>query len=280
MLASRLPGLLPDLAPEEALEVSSLRSLSGLPVGDRLSTRPPWEAPHHTASPAAIVGGGSGILRPGAAARAAHGVLFLDEAPEFSPHALDALRQPLESGVITVARAVGAARFPGRFQLVLAANPCPCGNAGSRDAECTCSPFTVRRYLGRLSGPLLDRVDIRLRVERVTAAQLRMADDGLRTTSAEARRRVERARARAAARLAGTPWRLNAEVPGTWLRSAEGVPVKGATASLDLALERGALTMRGHDRVLRMAWSLADLDDAPRPTAEHVGRALLLRRAA
>jgi magnesium chelatase family protein len=280
MLASRLSGILPDLPTEAALEVSSLRSLSGLPVGDRLVTRPPLEAPHHTASPAAIVGGGSGVLRPGAAARAAHGVLFLDEAPEFSPHALDALRQPLESGVITVSRAAGTARFPGRFQLVLAANPCPCGNAGSRDQECLCTPFAQRRYLGRLSGPLLDRVDIRLRVERVTAAQLRTADDGDRVDSATARIRVERARDVAERRLAATPWRLNAQVPGTWLRSPAGVPARGATAVLDRALERGGITMRGYDRVLRMAWTLADLDDAARPDASHVGRALLLRKAA
>ena len=280
MLASRLPGILPDLPVEAALEVSSLRSLSGLPVGDRLQVRPPFEAPHHTASPVAIIGGGSGVLRPGAAARAAHGVLFLDESPEFSPHALDALRQPLESGVITIARAAGSARFPGRFQLVLAANPCPCGNAGSRDQECVCTPFAQRRYLGRLSGPLLDRVDIRLRVDRVTAAQLRAADDAPRRDSASARARVEAARARAAERLAPTPWRLNAEVPGTWLRSPAGVPERGATAALDRALERGAITMRGYDRVLRLAWTLADLDEAARPTAEHLGRALLLRRAA
>lgn len=280
MLASRLPGILPDLGVEAALEVSSLRSLSGMPVGERLRVRPPLESPHHTASPAAIVGGGSGVLRPGAAARAAHGVLFLDEAPEFSPHALDALRQPLESGVITISRAAGSARFPGRFQLVLAANPCPCGNAGSRDQECVCTPFAQRRYLGRLSGPLLDRVDIRLRVDRITAAQLRTADEAPRIDSGGARRRVARAREVAQQRLAATPWRLNAEVPGTWLRSPAGVPARGATAALDRALERGGITMRGYDRVLRLAWTLADLEEAPRPDAGHVGRALLLRRAA
>jgi len=280
MLASRLPGILPDLAIDAALEVSSLRSLSGLPVGARLVTRPPLESPHHTASPAAIIGGGSGVLRPGAAARAAHGVLFLDEAPEFSPHALDALRQPLESGVITVSRAAGSARFPGRFQLVLAANPCPCGNAGSRDQECLCTPFAQRRYLGRLSGPLLDRVDIRLRVERITAAQLRTAGESGGVDTATARMRVRRARAVAAERLAATPWRLNAQVPGTWLRSPAGVPERGATAVLDRALERGGITMRGYDRVLRMAWTLADLDEATRPDEAHIGRALLLRRAA
>jgi magnesium chelatase family protein len=277
MLASRLPGILPDLDPTAALEVSSVRSLAGLPLGDRLTERPPFEAPQHTASTAAIIGGGSSHIRPGAVARAAHGVLLLDEAPEFSPHALDALRQPLESGVVTISRASGAARFPARFQLVLAANPCPCGNAGTRGAECTCTPFVRRRYLGRISGPLLDRIDIRLRVERVTAAQLRMADDAPQVATAHARARVERARTVAAARLADTPWSTNAEVPGSWLRSAAGAPVSGTVAPLGRALERGAISMRGYDRVLRIAWTLADLDGAARPGADQIGRALYLR---
>ncbi|MBN9607354.1 MAG: YifB family Mg chelatase-like AAA ATPase [Actinomycetales bacterium] len=280
MLATRLPSLLPTLDAEAALEVAAIRSLAGrgVPTADR--ARPPFEAPHHTASAAAIVGGGSGVIRPGAAVRAAHGVLFLDEAPEFSPVALDALRQPLESGVIRIARANATARFPARFQLVLAANPCPCGNAGSRDTECVCTPFARRRYLGRLSGPLLDRVDLQLRVARVTATQLKRAGDTGGLDSATARARVATARDRAAVRLAGTPWRTNAEVPGSWLRSRAGVAQRGATTALDRALERGVLTMRGYDRVLRVAWTLADLDDEPRPGPDQVGRALLLRRAA
>ena len=280
MLASRLPDLLPDLSPPEALEVSSIRSLVGLPVGDRLAIRPPLEAPHHTASAAAIVGGGSGLIRPGAAARAAHGVLFLDEAPEFSAVSLDALRQPLESGTITISRASGSARFPARFQLVLAANPCPCGNFEVRDAECTCTPMVRRRYLSRLSGPLLDRVDIRLQVRRITAAQVRLARSRPNPTTEHARRRIEHARARAASRLAETPWRVNAHVAGTWLRTPAGQPHKGATTILERALENGGITMRGYDRILKLAWTLADLDDIDRPGADQVGRALLLRKAA
>jgi len=162
---------------------------------------------------------------------------------------------------------------------VLAANPCPCGNAGVRDAECTCTPFARRRYLGRLSGPLLDRVDIRLDVPRVTAAQLRVATDAPITTSDAARARVQEARSRAAHRLAGRPWRLNAHAPGSWLRR-EGAPQAGATAALDRALERGALTMRGYDRALRLAWTLADLDGVDRPGLDQIGRALYLRKAA
>jgi len=278
MLAARLPGLLPPLDVAAALELASIRSLAGLPIGAVLPDRAPFEAPHHTASAAALVGGGSGVIRPGAAARATHGVLFLDEAPEFSPHALDALRQPLEDGVVRLTRAAATAQFPARFQLVLAANPCPCGNDGAPDLSCSCTPMAKRRYLGRLSGPLLDRIDIRLRVPRVTAAQLRGRGEGVST--AEARARVAEARGRAAARLDGTPWRLNAHVPGAWLRSDAGRPAPGAAEPLDRALERGALTMRGYDRALRVAWSIADLDGVDRPGRAQIGRALLLRTGA
>lgn len=278
MLASRLPGLLPDLDQDAALEVASIRSLGGAPVGSRLSRRPPFEAPHHTASAVSMIGGGSGWIRPGAVVRAAHGVLFLDEAPEFPAAALDALRQPLESGVVAISRVTATARYPARFQLVLAANPCPCGLAGIDDSACTCSAFTRRRYLGRLSGPLLDRIDIQLTVRRITAAQLRMGPERPRSTT-DARARVVDARAIAAERLRGTPWRLNAQVSGPWLRTPAGAPTRGSTRALDRALERGALTMRGYDRVLKLAWTLCDLDGAVRPDADHVGRALFLRKA-
>jgi len=252
MLASRLPGLLPDLDADAALEVSSIRSLSGLPVGGSLVTRPPLEAPHHTATAASLVGGGSGQIRPGAAARASHGVLFLDEAPEFAGSVLDALRQPLESGVITIHRANAVAHFPGRFQLIMAANPCPCGQYGARDSECACPPNARRRYVSRLSGPLLDRIDIQLRVHRVTAAQLRAADEMPRLTSAAARQRVVTAREAARDRLRATPWRVNSEVPGAWLRKPAQRLAPAATTSIDRALERGGITMRGYDRVLRL----------------------------
>jgi magnesium chelatase family protein len=279
MLAARLPGLLPDLDSRAALEVSSIRSLAGLPVGSSLATRPPLESPHHTASAASLVGGGSNIIRPGAAARASHGVLFLDEAPEFQPAALDALRQPLESGVISIHRANAVAHFPARFQLVLAANPCPCGQYGAQDSECVCPPHTRRRYLARLSGPLLDRIDIQLRVSRVTAARLRMVDDTPCLSTAQARGRVTDARKVTAERLAHTPWTLNSQVPGSWLRGDQVRLPSSTTVSIDRALERGGLTMRGYDRVLRLAWTIADLVGDPRPTANHLGRALYLRKA-
>ena len=279
MLAARLPGLLPALSAEQALEVASVRSLSGLPIGATLSTRPPFEAPHHNSSAAALIGGGSAMIRPGAAARAAHGVLFLDEAPEFSSAVLDALRQPLESGVISIHRANAVAHFPGSFQLVMAANPCACGQYGARDSECQCTPFNRRRYLARISGPLLDRIDIQLRVQRITSAALRVSTDSTRTSTAAARDRVIAARSRAEARLAATPWTLNSHVPGSWLRGPQARLSSATTASIDRALERGGITMRGYDRVLRVGWTLADLDDVPTPTAEHIGRALYLRKA-
>ena len=278
MLAARLPGILPDLGPEQSLEVTSVRSLAGLPVGGALQTRPPIESPHHTATAAALIGGGSGMIRPGAAARAAHGVLFLDEAPEFQSAVLDALRQPLESGLISVHRANAVAHFPGRFQLLLAANPCPCGQYGASDSDCSCAPAARRRYLARLSGPLLDRIDIQLGVSRITAAQLRLSDESPRLTTAEARERVVDARAAAAERLGGTPWGVNSHVPGAFLRGRRLRLASATTASVDRALERGGLTMRGYDRVLRTAWTIADLHGAPVPTADHIGRALFLRR--
>lgn len=280
MLASRLPGILPDLDDEAALEATCMRSLTGAPTGGDLVRRPPFESPHHSASPAAIVGGGSGRIRPGAVARATRGILFLDEAPEFSSVALDALRQPLESGVIRIHRANAVAEFPARVQLVLAANPCPCGRFGIPGETCTCAPTLRRRYLARLSGPLLDRVDIRLTVRRIGAAQLAARRDEAGLTTAMARERVVSARARAAERLRTTPWTTNAQVAGTWLRSTEYRPTAKESRILDRALERGLVTMRGYDRVLRLAWTLADLDDVDRPSASHLGRALVLRGAA
>ncbi|AWF98607.1 YifB family Mg chelatase-like AAA ATPase [Clavibacter michiganensis] len=278
MLAQRLPGLLPDLAEEAALEVGCIRSLCGERLGPELPVRPPLEAPHHTASAAGIVGGGSGRIRPGAAVRASGGVLFLDEAPEFAGAVLDCLRQPLESGVISIHRANGVAHYPGRFQLVMAANPCPCGSYGVAGSDCSCPPQARRRYLARLSGPLMDRMDIRLGVRRVTTAVHLAAGDAPRVTTATARARVAAARAAAAERWAATPWRTNAHASGTWLRREARI-ARGATASLDRALDRGLLTMRGYDRVLRIGWTLADLEGASSPDADHLGRALLLRGA-
>src|SRR6218665_633949 len=279
MLASRLPGLLPDLDTEAALEVASIGSLAGGEVGTALARRPPFEAPHHTATAAAMVGGGSRLIRPGAVARASHGVLFLDEAPEFPMTVLDVLRQPLESGAIAIHRANAVASFPARFLLVLAANPCPCGAAGSMSDPCRCTSMVKRRYLGRLSGPLLDRIDLQMWVPRITIASMRLAGQQNGMSSAAARVKVAAARAVARERLRNTRWQTNAQMTGAWLRGEGKLhPGTRATKSLDRALELGNITMRGYDRVLKVAWTVADLDSAAAPTADHVGQALYLRK--
>ncbi|MEZ3161279.1 YifB family Mg chelatase-like AAA ATPase [Microbacterium sp. BWT-B31] len=275
MLARRLPGILPPLDDRAALTAASIRSLGGEPV-EVLSRTPPFEAPHHGASVAALVGGGSRGVRPGAIARASEGVLFLDEAGEFPGAVLDALRQPLESGSIEIHRVGHRTTFPARFQLVLATNPCPCGNYGVRGAVCSCPPMAIRRYLGRVSGPLLDRIDIELAMTRVTVAHV---DTPTRAVStAQARERVASARERAAYRLRDTPWRVNAHVPGEWLRRGPHAPDPATRRPLDEALHRGTLTLRGFDRVLRVAHSIADLEGASRLALEHVGRALYLKK--
>ena len=276
MLARRLPGILPRLTEEEALEVASIRSLAGESVR-HLDSTPPIESPHHSASVAALVGGGSRAVRPGAISRAHRGVLFLDEAAEFSRVALDAMRQPLESGSIEVSRSGVTALFPARFQLVLAMNPCPCGNYGVRGSECVCPSLAIRRYATRLSGPLRDRIDIELQVARVSAAQA-MTAERTSVTTALAVERVVEARQRAVARWRGTPWRRNGEVPGARLRQPDLRLTASARAPLDRALERGALTLRGYDRVLRLAWTMADLEGIERPGRDEVGRALFLKK--
>ena len=273
MLAERLPTVLPRLDLAASLEVTSVHSVAGaLPPGRPLVTEPPFCGPHHTATKAAIVGGGSGIIRPGAVSLAHLGVLFLDEAPEFSRDVLDALRQPLESGEVVVARCGLTARFPARFTLVLAANPCPCARAAGPRAACACTPMARRRYLGRLSGPLLDRVDVKVELLPVGRAEL-LSDRRFAETSATVARRVELARARVAHRLAGTPWRLNAQIPGCELRR-RFPPAAGALARLEHAMERGQISARGVDRVLRVSWTLADLAGKARPTADETGCAL------
>ncbi|MDQ1640885.1 MAG: magnesium chelatase family protein [Actinomycetota bacterium] len=276
MLAERLPGLLPSLDTPAALEVSTVHSVAGtLPPGAPLVTRPPFQAPHHTASVPAIVGGGSTHLRPGVASLAHRGVLFLDEAPEFAPGVLDALRQPLESGEITVARLAAQVRFPARFQLVLAANPCPCGLAVDKGVGCRCAPMAKVRYLGRLSGPLLDRVDLSLTMLPASRADLRDDSRHVEGTAVVAAR-VLAARERAANRLAGTPWRVNGEVPGHVLRRRWPLPWS-VVAGAEQELERGRLTARGADRVLRVAWTLADLAGRDRPDSGDVQVALQFR---
>lgn len=271
MLATRLPGVLPDLDEADAVEVTAVHSVAGtFDPGAGLVRRPPFEDPHHTATPASIVGGGSGVPRPGAASRAHRGVLFLDEAPEFGSAVLQTLRQPLEHGELVLHRAAGTARYPARFQLVLAANPCPCGRAVGKALSCTCRPEQRRRYFGRLSGPLLDRVDLQLEVP--VARRADAAGESTATVAA----RVAAARAAQRDRWAGTGWRTNGEVPGRALHARLG-PDRRLVTDLDSAVDRGTLSLRGVDRVLRVAWTVADLAGRAAPRREDVAHALVLR---
>ncbi|WP_435221508.1 YifB family Mg chelatase-like AAA ATPase [Streptomyces sp. Tue6028] len=276
MLAERMPSLLPVLNRQESLEVTAVHSVAGLlPPGKPMVDVPPYCAPHHSATMQSLVGGGRGLARPGAVSLSHRGVLFLDEAPEFSGFALDALRQPLEAGHVVIARSAGVVRFPAKFLMVLAANPCPCGRFSVTNDRCECPPSAIRRYQSRLSGPLLDRVDLRVEVEPVTRSELTALGARGESTRTVADR-VRAARDRAADRLSGTPWHTNAEMPGRELRSRwQALP--GAMDEAERGLERGLLTARGLDRVLRVAWTVADLSGHDRPDAGDVALALQLR---
>ncbi len=275
MLAERLPGLLPELDDHQAMEVTAIASILGtLASFDGLCRRPPFVAPHHGASMPAIIGGGSGHVLPGAVTAAHHGVLFLDEAPEFRPGVMQALRQPIESGHVVVARAIGNVRFPCEFQLVLAANPCPCGMGSGKASGCSCTPIQQRRYAGRLSGPILDRLDIQVHVPAPSRAAL-LGQPG--EPSDLVRARVFQARAAAAHRWAGRPYAVNGRVPGPILRSDPLRLGPSRTVDLDRAVDRGQLSLRGYDRCLRLAWTIADLAGRTSPTRDDVGLALSLR---
>ncbi len=275
MLAERLPGLLPELDDQQAMEVTAISSILGtLTSFDGLCRRPPFVAPHHGASMPAIIGGGSGLVLPGAVTQAHHGVLFLDEAPEFRPGVMQALRQPIESGHVVVARAIGNVRFPCEFQLVLAANPCPCGMGSGKAAACSCSPIQQRRYSGRLSGPILDRIDIQVHVPAPSRAAL-LGEPGESTEVVRAR--VEAARGTQRERWSGRPYAVNGRVPGPVLRSEAFRLGSGRTADLDRAVDRGLLSLRGYDRCLRLAWTIADLAGRISPSRDDVGLALSLR---
>ncbi|MFI6919343.1 YifB family Mg chelatase-like AAA ATPase [Nonomuraea spiralis] len=274
LLAERLPTLLPDLELDHALEVTAIHSVAGLlPPDSPMINRPPFVSPHHTATAAAIIGGGSTFVRPGAVSLAHRGLLFMDEAPEFPRHVLDSLRQPLESGRVTVSRSAASVTFPARFMLVLAANPCPCAQADDQAAAtCRCSPTTRRRYLGRLSGPLLDRIDMKVTVARSSRREL-LADRHFVESSKTVAERVLLARERAVKRLADTPWRTNAEIPSSVLH-ADYRPSEAAMQPMTSCLDSGSLTARGLDRALRVAWTLADLAGKARPEEDETAAAL------
>ncbi|HZP64955.1 MAG TPA: YifB family Mg chelatase-like AAA ATPase [Rudaea sp.] len=272
MLASRLPGILPPLAEDEALEAAAVRSVAGCGIDFHKWKTRPFRTPHHTASAAALVGGGS-LPRPGEISLAHHGVLFLDELPEFDRRVLEVLREPLENGHIVISRAARQAEFPARFQLVAAMNPCPCGYAGDPSGRCSCAPDAVRRYRSRVSGPLLDRIDLQIAVPRVALAELGAAA-AAGEASDRVRERVVAARARQLAR-AGKPNAMlgNREV----LRDC--ALTDGDRALLERALDKLGLSARAYHRILRVARTIADLAAAERIATAHLMEAIQFRRA-
>ena len=278
MLAQRLPGLLPPLSPAEALEVASIASVSSLDAGACSYGSRPFRAPHHTASANAIVGGGP-AARPGEISLAHHGVLFLDELPEFDRRVLETLREPLENRTVVISRARVQAQYPAAFQLVAAMNPCACGYLGDSCGRCRCTPTQVQAYRARLSGPLLDRIDLFVEVSRVPVADiaglLPAAGAAPAITSAAAARTVARARQRQLA-LRGC---LNGELPQARLQSAARLQPE-ASRLLQQVFERLGLTARSYHRVLRIALTIADLEAGETLTAAHVAEAVQLRRIA
>ncbi len=272
MLARRMPGILPPLGSDESLEVTAIHSIAGtLRAGYPLITEAPFIAPHHSTSVTALLGGGTGMARPGAVSRAHRGVLFLDECAEMGPKVLDSLRQPLEEGEVRVSRRDGVATYPARFQLIMAANPCPC--APALDVDCVCSSVARRRYLGKLSGPLMDRIDIRVRMDPPGNTALM---NPVEESSAAVRERVATARAAAIERWRDRGWLTNAEVPGSALRQRFRLPPR-TLRPIELFLRDGRVTARGADRALRLAWTLADLKGLTQPTESEVAEALLYR---
>ena len=322
MLASRMPGIMCPLNEKEQLEVASIRSLCGTLPYYGISDIPPFEAPHHTSSSASLIGGGTGIAKPGIITRAHCGVLFMDEAPEFSPRVLQTLREPLESGFIAVSRSKGTTFYPAKFQLIIAANPCPCGYAYGNGERCTCKEKDRIRYFSRLSGPILDRIDIQMDVppvERIMIVQNardiksnannsnlsnneknnyetnkyetnkleqqsyikqnNLNNNALYNgkpilTSAMMRKNVTTARRIAQVRFVKQGWNCNAQASGTWLRKYTS---KHALMLVNSALEKHQLSLRGADRALRLAWTLADIAGHVSPDVTDMAQAISLR---
>lgn len=276
MLAERIPTVMPPLSQRQALEVAAIHSIAGT-MGERnLESRtPPFVAPHHTTTTTAMVGGGSHFIKPGACSLAHAGVLFIDEAPECKTGVLDSLRQPLESGTVAITRSNGTISFPADFLLVLAANPCPCGRFSGKGRACTCSSLQVRKYLQRLSGPLLDRIDIRSFVENPSRVELASSKES--ESSSVVRQRVINARAIAADRFEGDSWSLNSRIPASELRERFRASKEGM-AFLHSELDQERLSARGYHKVMRLAWTIADRSEIPIPGLTEVMSAFHLRQ--
>jgi magnesium chelatase family protein len=274
MLARRLATILPTMSRAEALETTQLHSVAGLLEGGGLLAQRPFRSPHHSISLSALLGGGSGFLRPGEVSLANHGILFLDEFTEFRRDAVEGLRQPLEDGLVVVSRMAGSVVFPARFTLVAAANPCPCGFAGDAVRRCTCQDHRLEAYRAKLSGPLVDRIDIRLAVPRLTKHEL--LAEGAGEGSAAVRARVEEARRRQRHRYSGMGYHCNAQLPGPVARRVLGMEPAARDLLVD-AVDRYALTGRGFDRTLKVARTIADLAADESVGTGHVIEALAYR---
>ena len=274
MLARRLSGILPPMGLEECIEATKVHSVCGLlPRDAGLLPFRPFRAPHHTTSHVAMVGGGS-VPRPGEVSLAHNGVLFLDELPEFPRMVLEALRQPLEDRIVHISRARASCIFPARFTLVAAANPCPCGHRGSERVECCCSPEQVRHYMGRISGPLLDRIDLHVPVRGVAFDALEAGEGG--DDTATLRTRVEAARERQRSRLEGTGISCNALMPPALVRKAAR-PTEPAITLLRRIYDARGLSARAYDRILKVARTIADLEGADQVGIPHVAEAIRYR---
>jgi magnesium chelatase family protein len=274
MLARRLPSILPAMTLLEALDVTKVYSVAGLLTGKMGIVRArPFRFPHHTISQVALVGGGS-LVKPGEISLSHHGVLFLDELPEFSRSAIEVMRQPLEEGTVTIARASGTFTYPARFQLVASMNPCPCGYRGTRSAECRCDDATVAKYVSKLSGPLLDRIDLQIEIARVPFDDMVRREAGER--SSQIRARVVAARDRQRARFASTTLTCNAEIPGSAMKKHCSLD-DAALRLLALASAKRQFSARALDRIARVARTIADLAGSESICAEHVAEAIQYR---
>ncbi|MGI5898431.1 MAG: YifB family Mg chelatase-like AAA ATPase [Christensenellales bacterium] len=275
MLARCLPSILPPMTFEEALEITKIHSVSGALGKNRgLMSRRPFRAPHHTASSAALVGGGKSAM-PGEISKAHNGVLFLDELPEFPRNVLEALRQPMEDGQVMVVRVGAQVAYPSRFMMVCAMNPCPCGHLGARNAQCRCTPAAVSRYLGRISGPLLDRIDMHIEVESINVSEI-SSPEGDEEPSAVVRQRVESARKRQLSRYEGQGIFSNAQLGARQLQKYCAMTVE-ARALMEMAAEKMGLSTRGYTRMLKVARTIADLAGEDKIGQEHVAEAVQYR---
>ncbi|MBQ8908716.1 MAG: YifB family Mg chelatase-like AAA ATPase [Clostridia bacterium] len=274
MLAKCFPSILPDLTFDEALEVTKIHSVAGELDGDKgIVNARPFRSPHHTASTVSLTGGGNNS-KPGEISLADHGVLFLDEFPEYTRHTIETLRQPLEDGVITVARANATVCYPANFTLIASMNPCPCGNYGSKDKECHCSAGQISKYLAKLSGPIMDRIDIHIEVENVTYDQLK--SETLEESSAEIKKRVDKARAIQIERFKGAKNFANAKMNVAQTKKYCKLDQQGELL-LRTAFERLKLSARAHDRILKVARTIADLEGRENISANHIAEAISYR---